>query len=227
MLVVSVPQPRHYAFATNGDLGAFLIFRGRLGPPGVSARSDTGVPGPDPQMKGLPSMHPSYHTFIRDSGNSDAARTFTSMSSPSTPESTQTKKTGRSNVQLILVLAIIAVAALSGIVVLHHVGTVNYACLSISSQNGAVDVSTSGIIHYTGTQYYVSCEEGAPLPTSADSYSCLTVKPDLVTSTYPGAASTYYYYLSTTTGKISLQGASANSTEIITPASASFVITCS
>ena len=151
------------------------------------------------------------------------------MSTPPTPDSTQTKKTGRSNVQLIVVVAIIAVAALSGVVVLHHIGPVHYACLSISSQNGAVDVSTSGIIHYTGTQYYVSCNEGSDLPTSADSYSCLMVKPDLVTSPYPGAASTYYYYLSATAGKISLQGAAANSTEIITPAtaSASFLVTCS
>jgi hypothetical protein len=147
--------------------------------------------------------------------------------SESTTNSSAIKAPSRSRASLILVLAVVVVLALSlGAIVHSSSGSVQYACMTIDHQGSNLDVTTNGIIHYGGTGYYVSCGEGAPLPTSSTSVSCLTVNAQLITSPFPGAASTYFYYLTTKTGTIALQGAAANATEIISPSSASILVTC-
>jgi hypothetical protein len=145
----------------------------------------------------------------------------------STPDSSETKPAARSRTSLILVVAIIIILALAfGAVVHTSSGSVQYACMTIDRQGNNVDITTSGLIHVSGTGYYLSCNEGSPLPTGSLSVSCLTVNPQQTAPPFPGAASTYYYYLTTKTGTISLQGAAANATEITQPTSASFLVSC-
>jgi hypothetical protein len=147
--------------------------------------------------------------------------------SETTPNSPETKPAARSRTSLVLAIVIIVVVGLAfGAVVHTSSGSVQYACMTIDHQGSNLDITTSGIIHFSGTEYYLSCVEGSPLPTSSTSVSCLTVSPQIETATYPGAASTYFYYLSAKTGTITLQGAAANATEIISPSSASILVTC-
>jgi len=147
--------------------------------------------------------------------------------SESTPNSSETKPAARSRTSLMLVIVIIVVVGLAfGAVVHTSSGSVQYACMTIDHQGNNLDITTTGIIHVSGTGYFLSCSEGSPLPSSSTSVSCLTVNPEIETPIYPGAANTYYYYLTTKTGTISLQGAAANATEIIPPTSAWVLVTC-
>ena len=147
--------------------------------------------------------------------------------SDSTPNPSESKPAARSRTSLFLMVVIIVIVGLAfGAVVHSSSGSIQYACMTIDHQGNNLVVTTSGIIHVSGTEYYLSCGEGAPLPTSSTSVSCLTVNPRINTPAYPGAASTYYYYLTARTGTVSLQGAATNATEIISPSSVSILVTC-
>jgi hypothetical protein len=147
--------------------------------------------------------------------------------SESTSNPSETKPAARPRTSLVLVVALIIIAGLAfGAVVHSSSGSVQYACMTINHQGNNVDVTTSGLIHVSGSDIYLSCSEGSPLPTSSTSVSCLTVNPQLETPPYPGAASTYYYHLTTSTGSITLQGAAANTTEVTPPSSVSILVTC-
>jgi hypothetical protein len=144
-----------------------------------------------------------------------------------TPNPSEKRTAARSKTTLPLVIAIIIIVVLGfGAVEHSSSASVQYACISVDHQGTDLVVSTSGIIHVSGSDYYFSCSEGSPLPTSSLTVSCLTVSPQEVSSPYPGAASTYYYHLTTKTGTISLQGAPVNATEVIAPSSASVLVTC-
>jgi hypothetical protein len=147
--------------------------------------------------------------------------------SESTSNSSETRPAARSKTTLPLVIVIIIVVVL-GLVAVEHSSSasVQYACISVDHQGSNLAVTTSGIIHVSGSDYFFSCSEGSPLPTTSLTVSCLTVTPQEVTPPYPGAASTYYYHLTTKTGTISLQGAPVNATEIIAPSSASVLVAC-
>ncbi|MDA4122347.1 MAG: hypothetical protein OK456_04105 [Thaumarchaeota archaeon] len=146
----------------------------------------------------------------------------------STTTPAETKAPPRSTNSMILVVVIVVVVALAlGATVYKSSGSTPYACTTLDRQGNNVLVTTSGIVHVSSTgHYYISCSEGSPLPVSGTTVSCLTVMAQLETSSYPGAASTYFYYLSSTTGAIALQGAGVNATEVTAPSSASILVTC-
>ncbi len=146
----------------------------------------------------------------------------------STTKPPEAKSPSRSPNSIILVAVIVVVVALAlGAAVYKSSASTPYACATFDRQGSNVLVTTSGIIHVSSTgHYYISCSEGSPLPVSGTSISCLTVVAQLETSSYPGAASTYFYYLTSTTGTITLQGAGVNATEITPPSSASILVTC-
>lgn len=129
---------------------------------------------------------------------------------------------------IILVLIAVVVVATGVGVAGHLSGPASYACMSISHDGNQVKVTTSGMIHYVKAQYYISCNEGSPLPTGEYKASCLTVTSQTFTSSVGSGASTQYYYLSGGANGISIQGAPApaNGTEIINPANVSLTATC-
>jgi hypothetical protein len=139
-------------------------------------------------------------------------------------------KDGRSFL-LLSVIAIVAIAGVSGAAVLIYSSQPSqYACISIGYHGSTLQLTTSGLIHISGSQYYISCSDGTDdgqLPTSSLGASCLTITAKEVTSTYPGAASTYYYYLTAPGHTITLQGVTTNSTEITQPNDASIQVDCS
>jgi len=107
-------------------------------------------------------------------------------------------------------------------------GTTSYACMSITHQGSNEKITTSGLLHYVKSQYYVSCNEGSPLPSSQFSASCLKISPKTIPAAIGLGASTEYYYISATGNAITLNGAPApvNSTEYINPGSISLSVSC-
>lgn len=105
-------------------------------------------------------------------------------------------------------------------------GAVKIACLSVSQHGSTVELTTSGLIHVKSASYYISCNEGTTLPTSPTTVSCLTITPQSTVSPYPGGQTTYVYYLNAPANSISIQGAAANSTEIIQPTNATISVNC-
>ncbi len=129
---------------------------------------------------------------------------------------------------VIILIAITVVATGVGFLATSG-GPTNYACMSVAHQGSNLQVTTTGLLHYLKAQYYVTCNEGSSLPTSALTTSCLTVTPQVVPAPIGVGASTYYYYLSTSAGHtITLVGAPApsNGTEIITPTTISLTVSC-
>ena len=125
---------------------------------------------------------------------------------------------------LIVIVAIgtaIGVAGTSG-------GPTKYACMQISNLGGNVKITTSGLIHYLKAQYYITCNEGSPLPTGQLKSACVTISPQTIPAQIGIGASTEYYYISGGSGGISLQGAPAptNGTEIIQPTTAYLQTSC-
>jgi hypothetical protein len=128
----------------------------------------------------------------------------------------------------LIVLLVIAVIV-TGVGVLETTGGAsNYACLSVSHQDSTVKVTTTGLLHYLDSAYYISCNEGSNLPTSTFKSLCLTITPQTIPATIGVGASTEYYHLATGGDPITLVGAPAptNGTEIITPSSVSLSISC-
>ena len=129
---------------------------------------------------------------------------------------------------VILVLIAIVVIATGVGVADTTGGATSYACMDISHQGSGVTVTTSGLIHYLQSEYYISCNEGSNLPTNQYKASCLTISPENVPASIGVGASTEYYYISASGSAIALVGAPAptNGTEIITPAGVSLQTSC-
>ena len=131
----------------------------------------------------------------------------------------------------IVVVALLAIAVVgTGVAVAETAGgATHYACISVTKSGGAVHVTTTGLLHYVSSQYYISCSEGSSLPTSDLTSSCLTISSHVVPATIGVGASTEYYYLSTSGGQaISLQGAAAiaNGGEIVDMAGVTLSVNC-
>jgi hypothetical protein len=107
-------------------------------------------------------------------------------------------------------------------------GPTSYACISIAHQGSDEQIKTTGLLHYTQSQYYISCSEGSSLPTSQFKASCLTISPKTIAAAIGLGASTEYYYISANGNAITLNGATApvNSTEYVDPAAISLSVAC-
>lgn len=129
---------------------------------------------------------------------------------------------------VILALIVIVVVA-TGVGYAATTGsTTNYACISITHQGSTEKITTSGLLHYAKSQYYVSCNEGSPLPSSQYTASCLTISPKTILAPIGGGASTEYYYISASGNAVTLNGAPApvNSTEYVDPSAISLSVSC-
>jgi hypothetical protein len=127
---------------------------------------------------------------------------------------------------LIVILAIAAVGIVASVRA-ETSGPYQYACLSVDQQGGELSVTTSGLIHYSGSQYYISCNEGSTSPTASSTVSCLTITPQTPSSPYPlGSGMSVLYYLNANGHPVTLQGAPANATEITQPASVTIQVNC-
>lgn len=151
------------------------------------------------------------------------------LSTASTAPSQAAKsKPGILPVALLVLIVVVAIA--TGIGVLDTSGgPSHYACITISHQGGSVDVSTTGLLHYLDSGYYISCNEGSSLPTNQYKTSCLTISPKTIPATIGVGAATEYYYISSGGSPVTLQGAPApvvNGTEYINPAGLSLSIAC-
>lgn len=107
-------------------------------------------------------------------------------------------------------------------------GATSYACLSIAKQGGGVDITTSGLIHYLNSEYYISCNEGSKLPTSQYKEACVTIAPQTIPARIGVGAATEYYYVSAAGNAINLVGAPppTNGTEILNPVGVSLQTPC-
>ena len=128
---------------------------------------------------------------------------------------------------LVVLIALAVVGTGAGYVVTSS-GPTSFSCMSLSHQGSNALLKTTGLVHYLKSQYYVTCTEGSPLPTTPLTFSCLTITPQSLQAPIGVGATTYYYYLSAPGHTITLQGAPApsNGTEIITPASISLLVNC-
>jgi hypothetical protein len=149
------------------------------------------------------------------------------MSTPPKPPSTPRGRPAVLPMLLVALLAIVAIGTGVGYVQ-TSTGPTNYSCISLSHQGSNVLVKTTGLLHYLKSQYYITCTEGSPLPTSPLTYSCMTITPQSLLAPIGVGATTYYYYLSAPGHSITLQGAPppTNGTEIITPWAISLLVNC-
>jgi hypothetical protein len=149
------------------------------------------------------------------------------MSTPAQPAATPRGRPAILPMLLIVLLAIVVIGTGVGYVA-TSTGPTTYSCISLSHQGSSVVVKTTGLVHYLKSQYYITCTEGSPLPTSPLTYSCLTVTPQSLLAPIGVGATTYYYYLSAPGHTTTLQGAPAptNGTEIITPWAISLLVNC-
>jgi len=150
-----------------------------------------------------------------------------------TPTTPQPGGAARSRPALVplLVIALLAIAVVgTGVAYVETAGGAkSYACISVSNSANEVTVTTSGLLHYTGGQYFISCGEGSALPTSYFTSSCLSISPSTILAKIGAGASTEYYYLSAPAGHtINLVGATpmANGGEIIVMAGVSLTVSC-
>jgi bisphosphoglycerate-dependent phosphoglycerate mutase len=129
---------------------------------------------------------------------------------------------------VILVVIAIVVIATGASYLNTATGPTGYACISITHQGNNEVVKTTGLLHYTKSQYFISCSEGSSLPTSQYTASCLTISPKTITAVIGLGASTEYYYISANGNSITLNGATApvNSTEYVNAAALSLSISC-
>jgi hypothetical protein len=129
-------------------------------------------------------------------------------------------------IAILVVLVAIGLAATAAGSIPGKSGTVQYGCITATTMGNTVDLSTTGLIHHVGAEYYITCAEGAAEPLSSVSVSCLTISPKTITSPYPSAAPAFWYVLSATGGTIAIQGAASNSTIVTQPTSAYVAVTC-
>jgi hypothetical protein len=151
------------------------------------------------------------------------------MSKPEQSSQPGKKPSSAPRIGLVVLVVILAIAAV-GIVAsvsAESSGPFQYACLSVTQQSGELSVATSGLIHYSGSEYYVSCSEGSTSPITSSSISCLTITPQTPASPYPlGSGMSIQYYLNANGHPVTLQGAPANATEITQPTSATIQVNC-
>ena len=174
------------------------------------------------------------HSFIRPDGSPRKEklqmklRAVTTTTTNAPPE--KAKRMAPSLVQVVVIVLVLIAAVVTGVAyVSARGGPTHYACLAIKNNDGTVTVTTTGLLHYVSDQYYVSCNEGSPLPTSGYSSACLSITPQTVPAKIGVGAATEYYYLSSSGGHpIRLQGASpmSNGDEIINTAGISLVTDC-
>jgi len=130
---------------------------------------------------------------------------------------------------LVILALIVIVAVATGVGYAETTGnTTSYACLSITHQGSTEKITTTGLLHYVKSQYYVSCNEGSPLPSSDYKASCLTISPKTILAPIGVGASTEYYYISASGNALTLNGAPApvNDTEYVNPAAISLSVSC-
>ena len=136
------------------------------------------------------------------------------------------RKTSGSRVPILALVVFLVIAALTVGVGLSTANGNNYGCMSVTQNGSTVKVVTTGIIHFSGSQYYITCGEGGTLPTTPLSVSCLTVTPKLVTNTYPAGQAARWYYLSAPGHEIVAPPPSTNSSVVLQPTDATIQVSC-
>lgn len=138
------------------------------------------------------------------------------------------KGTGRSRFPIVLLVVLLVAALAIGSLGLGSASAKSvYGCMTFKQQGNDVDVVTTGIIHVSGGQYYITCAEGDTYPTTPTTVSCLTVNPRTVDSPYPDGGAAVWYFLSATGHTITAPPISANSTEVLqTPAGTTVTVSC-
>ena len=133
----------------------------------------------------------------------------------------------RSRLPLIVLIIFLAIAA-AGVAAgaASSSGATQLSCLSITHQGSGLQITTNGLVHISGTQYYVACPEGSNPVTSSTSVSCLTIAPQEHNFSYPDAAPYLWYYLVAPGHAITIPGAVANATEIIPPPDVTIQVSC-
>lgn len=150
-----------------------------------------------------------------------------SATSTAPPAGTPKKRPALLPIVILVLIVIVAIGTAAAYASGASSGT-SYACMTISHQGSSETITTTGLLHWVDSQYYISCNEGSNLPTSKYSASCLTVSPKTIPAGIGVGAATVYYYISSNGSPISLSGASAptNATEFINPANIFLTITC-
>jgi hypothetical protein len=152
-------------------------------------------------------------------------RSATSTTSPSQGA----PKARRALAPIVIIVLIAVVVIATGASYLNTAsGPTSYACISIAHQGSNEQVKTTGLLHYSGSQYFISCSEGSSLPTGQYKASCLTISPQTKTASIGLGASTEYYYISANGNAITLNGAPtpANNTEFVDPVALSLSVAC-
>lgn len=150
-------------------------------------------------------------------------------SAATAPQGGASSRKGMRPVQMVIFGLIIIIVIGTGVAVAQGAGgPTKYSCMSITHSGNTVVVTTSGLIHYVGSEYYITCNEGSPLPSTGITSSCLTITPKTILAPIGVGASTEYYYLSSSGSSLTIHGVPAptNDTEWITPAGLSLSTSC-
>src|SRR5712692_9619377 len=107
----------------------------------------------------------SLHSFIRLGKSLAEGKASFDMSTTPQPAATPRGRPAILPMLLLLLLAIAVIGTGAGYIVTSS-GPTNYSCMSLSHQGNAVQLKTTGLVHYVKSQYYVTCTEGSPLPTT-------------------------------------------------------------
>ena len=153
------------------------------------------------------------------------------MGAPQTVAKTQGSPLTKMNAVPLVIIVLIALAVIGTGLGYYETskGGTNFACMNVTHSGNQVQVTSGGLLHYVGSQYYISCGEGSSLPTSFFSSSCLTITPHVQPATIGVGASTEYYYLASTNGSpVTLQGTAplANGGEVINMNGVSLSVSC-
>lgn len=138
------------------------------------------------------------------------------------------KKAGPPRSGIIVLVVVLVLAALAlGIGFTTSSSATSYACMSLTHQGNDVELATSGIIHESGSQYYIVCPEGISNVNTGITFSCLTITPKTTTYPYPDASTYNWYYLSAPGHTITIPPTATNSSEVLqTLGSSTVVVSC-
>lgn len=148
---------------------------------------------------------------------------------PTTSPAQAAAKTRPALLPIVILALIVIVAVATGVGYAETTGnTTSYACISITHQGSTEKITSTGLLHYVKSQYYVSCNEGSPLPSSQYKASCLTISPKTILAPIGVGATTEHYYISANGNAITLDGAPTpvNDTEYVNPAAVSLSVSC-
>ncbi len=154
---------------------------------------------------------------------------FMIQSATSTAPPTGTPKKRPALLPIVILVLIVIVAIGTGAAYASGASSgTSYACMTISHQGSSETITTTGLLHWVNSQYYISCNEGSNLPTSKYTASCLVISPKNIPAPIGVGAATEYYYISASGSQISLSGAAApkNATEFINPSGLSLTAAC-